>query len=271
MDRPNNLETVDKNNRYKIYCREFIASHFAKISQREMARRLKIGKTTINRWSRDLGFIHKKHTVNEDYFKMASPEMFYILGYISADGNISWNLKKGYYSLTITASKKDKEHLEKVRNLLNSSKPLLYSQSTKSYRLIVNSKQICLDLMKFGILPKKSLTILFPDLPDKYLKDYIRGYVDGDGSLRYCNRPRSPYFELSICSGSMDFIKSLENKIFQKLKIKSKISKNKNNCFILRYSCQRGLVLARWIYENASLYLSRKFNNYQEALSFRKE
>jgi len=74
-----------------------------------------------------------------------------------------------------------------------------------------------------------------------------------------------------ICSGSIEFIESLERIIFQKLEIRAKITKTKNNCFVMRYSCQRGLNLARWIYEDASLYLSRKFNIYQEALSFRKE
>ncbi len=125
--------------------------------------------------------------------------------------------------------------------------------------------------MKFGIVPRKSLIIKFPDLPEMYLKDFIRGYIDGDGSLRYFKRPRSPYFELSVCSRSRDFIVVLEEKIFKKLEVKSRITKTKNSCFLLRYSCRRGLKLAQWIYEDADLYLSRKFIIYQEALSFRKE
>lgn len=271
MDKPVNLENVDVNDPYKIYCKQYICDFFGKISQREIARRLKIGKTTVNKWSKSLGFSFKKHTVNENYFKTVSPEMFYILGFISADGSVSWDTIKGYYSLTITAAKKDGDHLEKIRSLLKSSKPLLYSETTESYRLIINNKQICRDLMKFGIIPRKSLVMKFPDLPDKYLKDFIRGYIDGDGSLQYFKRPRSPYFSLMICSGSIDFMESLEEIIFQKLEIKARITKTKNNCFVMRYFCQRGLKLAYWIYEDSSLYLSRKFNIYQEALSFRKE
>lgn len=244
---------------------------FGKISQREIARRLNVGKTTVNRWAKDLGFYFRKHTVNDNYFKNLSPDMAYILGYVSADGSVAWDVFKGYYGLTITAAEKDKNHLEKTRLIMKSTKPLLYSGPTKSYRLIVNNKQICKDLMKFGIVPRKSLIIKFPDLPKLYLKDFIRGYIDGDGSLRYFNRPRSPYFELLVCSGSRDFIVTLEEKIFQQLNINSRVTKTKNNCFLLRYSCQRGLKLAQWIYEDASLYLPRKFIIYQEALSFRKE
>jgi hypothetical protein len=269
--KPSNLENVGSDDAYKKYCRRYIRDFFGKVSQREIARRLKVGKTTINRWAKDLGFYFKKHTVNDDYFKNLSPEMAYILGYVSADGNVAWDVSKGYYSLTITAAEKDKSHLGIIRKLLKSTKPLLYSSYTKSYRLIVNNKQICRDLMRFGIVPRKSLIIKFPDLPDQYLKDFIRGYIDGDGSLRYFKRPRSPYFELSVCSGSRDFIVTLEEKIFQQLNINSRITKTKNNCFLLRYSCQRGLKLAKWIYGDASLYLPRKFIIYQEALSFRKE
>lgn len=269
--KPNNLESASPDDAYKKYCKRYIRDFFGKISQREIARRLKIGKTTVNRWAKDLGFYFIRHTVDDNYFKNLSPDMAYVLGYISADGNVSWDIAKGYNSLTITAAEKDKNHLGKMRKLLKSTKPLLYGRSTKSYRLIVNSKQICQDLMKFGIIPRKSLVIKFPNLPDEYLKDYIRGCIDGDGSLRYFKRPRSPYFELSVCSGSRDFIESLEDKIFQKMEINSRITKTKNNCFLLRYSCQRGLKLAQWIYEDADLYLPRKFIIYQEALSFRKE
>ncbi len=269
--KPNNLEIVGSDDHFKKYCHQFISHYFGKISQREIARRLKIGKTTVNRWARDAGLLFKKYSVDDGYFRHWSADMAYLLGYISADGNISWNEIKSYHSMTITAAEKDYDHLEKIRLLLKSTKPLLYGKSTKSYRLIANSKTICLDLMEFGIMPRKSLTIQFPDLSKRYLKDYIRGYIDGDGSLNYFKRPRSPYFELSVCSGSKIFIEILRNKIFDELAITSKISKNKNSCYILRYYCRRGLKLAGWIYDSAELYLPRKFIVYQEALSFRKE
>lgn len=267
--RPLSLEQEKDNHPFKEYCRQFISEHFGKISQREIGRRLQIGKTTVNNWSRSLGLIFHKHTADDNYFKKWSSEMAYILGYISADGNVAWDEKKGYYSMTITAAEKDKEHLERIRLLLRSTKPLLYGASTKSYRLIVNSKQICRDLISFGIVPRKSLILKFPDIIDRHLKDYIRGYVDGDGSLKYFNRPRSPYFELSVCSGSKDFILKLEEKIFFKLDIHSKISKT--SCYILRYSCARGLKMAEWLYKDRDLFLKRKFNKYVIALSSRKD
>jgi intein-encoded DNA endonuclease-like protein len=217
----------------------FIKSNFGKISEREMARRLDIGKTTVNRWCKELGFIIKKDAVNEQFFKTWGSEMAYILGYIFADGNINWKPEKSYRALTITASEKDKEHLEKIRLKLKSTKELLYSASTKSYRLIVNNKTICMDLMKLGLVPKKSLSIRFPNIPEKFLRHFIRGIIDGDGNVRYVKRKRSPYFEITISSGSKAFLEKMAEKISQ-IGINGKVRKNKNKVFVLQYSCRRG-------------------------------
>ena len=269
--KPSNLEFVSVNHPFKQYARNFIIDNFGRISQRKIAKILGIGKTTVNKWSATLGYKFKKHTSNEKYFHRWSNEMAYMFGFICADGNIAWNEAKGYYTLTITASAKDKDHLEKMKKILKSTKPLLYAESTKSYRLVVNSKTMCRKLMDLGVLPKKSLILKFPKMPAQYIRDFIRGYVDGDGSLRYFARVRSPYFELSISSGSRIFLGVLEIKINECLNIKSKISKNKNECYLLRYSCSRGLKLAEWLYKDTNIYLERKFNKYLIALGARKE
>lgn len=244
----------------------FIESNFGKISEREMARKLNIGKTTVNRWRKELGFVIKKDTVNEDFFKTWTAEMAYIMGYIFTDGNINWKPEKSYRALTITASEKDKKHLEKIRLKLKSTKELLYSKSTKSYRLIVNNKTICTDLMKLGLTPRKSLTVRFPKVSEKCLRHFIRGVIDGDGNVRYVKRKRSPYFEITVSSGSKAFLEEMAEKISSSLGINGKVRKNKNDVFILQYSCRRGLDLAKWVYKNKNLCLNRKFQQYKTAL-----
>lgn len=243
----------------------FIESNFGKISEREMAKRLSIGNTTVNRWRKELGLVIKKDTVNENFFKTLAPETAYIIGYIFADGNINWKPEKSYRTLTITASEKDRKHLEKIRRKLKSTKGLLYSKSTKSYRLIVNNKTICMDLMKLGLTPRKSLSVKFPKIPEKVLKHFIRGVIDGDGNVRYVKRKRSPYFEITISSGSKAFLEKMAEKI-SSIGVNGKVRKSKNNVFILQYSCRRGLDLAKWIYENKDLCLNRKFQEYKTAI-----
>lgn len=240
----------------------FIKQNFGKISQGEIARRLGVGKTTINRWCAELRLHYIKHTANHRFFNKFNENSAYMLGYIFTDGNISWNPIKSYNSLTITASEKDKNHLEKLRQLLSSTKPLLYSSKTKSYRFIVTNKKLCQKLMKLGVFPNKSLTVEFPSIPRKCLRHFIRGIIDGDGSVIYVNRKKSPYFDIRIYSGSFKFLKTLAKLIKQQLNVSTKIKKVHRNTFEIRYTCTRGKILADWIYKDSNLFLDRKFQQY---------
>ncbi len=249
----------------------FIKSNFSKISQREIARKLGIGKTTINRWSKELGYNHKKHTVNEKFFDEFTEESVYLLGFIYADGNISWNPKKGYQSLTITASAKDKEHLERIRKLLSSTKLLLYSVKTNSYRLIVSNKKLCLRLMELGVMPKKSLILKFPTfIPHEYLRHFFRGVIDGDGNIRYVDREKSSYFEITIASGSKSFSEDFISAVNKQIDVATKLRKVKGNTYILQYSCARGEKLAKYIYSSSNIFLERKYLEYKKLLEVKK-
>lgn len=241
----------------------FIRENFGILSEREIARRLGVGKTAINRWSRELGLVPVKHTVNESFFDGLNEESAYLLGYIYADGNINYNPDKGYYALTITASAKDKTHLENLRVLLSSTKPLLFSVKTKSYRLIANSKKLCQKLIGLGVIPRKSLTVRFPSLPNNLLRHFVRGVIDGDGNVRYVNRKRSPYFEITIASGSKAFCEGLASTIKENAGIPANARKINENLYIIQYSCSRGEKLAEFIYSDAIIFLERKYLPYK--------
>jgi len=241
----------------------FIISNFDNMSQRKMARVLGIGKTTVNNWCKELGLRFKKHTVNEHFFDVFTEESAYILGFIFADGSISWNPLKGYYSLTITAAEKDKEHLEIIGRSMSSTKPLLYSEKTKSYRLIVNSKKLCKKLISLGVVPRKTKIVRFPSISFRFLKHFLRGVIDGDGTVRYLNRKVSPYFEISISSGSLYFCQGLVNAVRDAIGIKANIREAGLNTYIMQYSCYRGRKLAEFIYGNANIFLERKYLPYK--------
>jgi len=258
------MGAIIPNNKKREYL-PFIKSNFNKISQREIARRLKIGKTTVNRWSEEMGLKFKKHTVNEKFFDVFNENSSYILGLIFSDGNISWNTKKGYYSITITAAEKDKDHLEKIRNILSSTKPLLYAPKTKSYRLIVNSKKMCRRLMQLGVIPKKSLSVKFPEkIPKENLKHFLRGVIDGDGSISYLDRKRSPYFSIKIYSGSESFLSQLAMAVKKITSLKADVQKRANkNLYTVSYTCSKGEKLAKYLYSDANIFLERKYLPYK--------
>lgn len=49
--------------------------------------------------------------------------------------------------------------------------------------LKLNQKKMVRDLLELGILPRKSLNLRFPDIPDQHLNHFIGGYFDGDGYI----------------------------------------------------------------------------------------
>lgn len=247
-----------------------IQSKFNSTSQRQMARTLGIGRTTVNRWSREAGLIFRKHTVNETFFNELNEESAYILGLIYSDGNIAWNPEKSYNSLTITASAKDGSHLEKIRAIMASTKPLLYSPKTNSYRLIVVNKKICEKLMLLGVTPRKSLTVKFPEISGESLRHFIRGVIDGDGNIRYVARKRSPYFEITVASGSLEFCKGFVKAVKEAIGVEANIRKVSDNTHVIQYSCSRGEKLARYVYNDANVFLMRKYSEYRKRLEVEK-
>jgi len=117
--------------------------------------------------------------------------------------------------------------------------------------------------MGLGIKPRKSLSVGFPQIPKDQLKYFIRGVIDGDGNVRYVKRKRSPYFEITIASGSKLFCEDLINSIKENFGINSNIRKTGKNVYVVQYSCKRGEELANFIYSNANIFLERKYLPYE--------
>lgn len=121
----------------------------------------------------------RKYSINKEYFKYINEENCYWAGFIAADGNISKDMRK----LSIKLSIKDKELLE------NFIKDTEYTNEIKYYgkyvSTTINCVEICEDLSNnFNITPVKSNTLIPPNLSDvSHIKSYIRGLIDGDGSI----------------------------------------------------------------------------------------
>jgi len=128
-----------------------------------------------------------KYKVNEEFFDKWSSQMAYVLGLLYADGSLedASYLRGKYIRLTST----DKELIFRVRRWLDSEHTIIIYLKPDSlygkqrYFLRIGSHKLYNSLTKLGLYPNKSLTIKFPNIPSKYLKDFIRGYFDGDGCV----------------------------------------------------------------------------------------
>lgn len=91
----------------------------------------------------------------------------------------------------ISVAEKDREWLEKFRTFLGYNGNIGtyqvnesgYKPGVKYVRLLIGNNKIVEDLIKLGVIEHKSkLLSSIPNIP--YIDDFIRGYIDGDGSLR---------------------------------------------------------------------------------------
>jgi len=152
------------------------------------------------------------YSLNEDFFKFPSSDMFWVLGFIAADGCIE-------RSRTWSVCQKKIEPIIKIKKHIGYTGPI---EERKIFRLRVNSNKHVDDLNKFGIIKRKSLILNFPVIPNEYFWDFVRGYFDGDGSIFKRNRCVNgkmyrPVYVNFV--GSHSFINSLAKKISENLNI----------------------------------------------------
>lgn len=123
-----------------------------------------------------------------------------------------------------------------------------------------------------GLTERKSLTLNFPNIPDEFIPDFIRGFFDGDGcaykSTTTSNKIKYDYIFVSFTSGSDSFIEKLKN-ILKNNNIKSTIvndSRNNHNAKYLKiYSKESVKNFYNYIYYNDDVVcLNRKKNKFKE-------
>lgn len=130
---------------------------------------------TLYRRRNEQGF-HKSPvvTVNESFFEQWSDSLAWVLGLIWSDGNL--------YNTRITFTSKDKILLSDVSQLIcHSGGP--FPKGDKYWYLAFSSKRVSDNLRQLGLVEAKSFTANWPILPDTYYSGFVRGLLDGDGTV----------------------------------------------------------------------------------------
>lgn len=199
----------------------------------------------------------KYHDIDDSFFStIDSKEKAYLLGWIGSDGHISNN------GFVIEINSKDIEILNIIKKIISADTPIT-SRKTSTTNLsgfAINSKQISSDLcalfnIKFG---KKSNTIQFPKIEEKYFNHFIRGYFDGDGSVNSVNNKRKS-IQSSIISNSNQML----------IKIKEIVGTGFITGTHFEMSKKSSLSFYDFIYKDAyNLKLERKYNRFVEWIEY---
>lgn len=234
--------------------------------------REKIKFTRINGNSQRYKVTLKKQYINESFFSDWSPEMAYVLGIIYTDGNL-YTIRMKHAAgksikliRSINVSQKYPEILRKILMLMNSNVKILQKRDGIYYFHIYSTK-IYEDLISLGLSPAKSRIVKFPEVPPEYVKHFIRGCWDGDGSV-FSEKRRLHYLKADFVSGSRKFIKSMVEHLKNAGLPERTIYKTKGRrpSYHIKYSGSQCERLYHFFYDNVpeSLYLKRKYSRFKD-------
>lgn len=177
----------------KLVCADYLANY----SRDDIATRCGVSQATTWRILQRNGIAANRSTgprnkieFDAGYFdRIDSAENAYWLGFIAADGCVR-KTKGGSYEFVLRLASCDKDHLLKLKRLLQSEHPIVtgLSASSKEARKIypyhslrIVSRQFVQALISAGVPPNKAFRVTFPPLPPELLRHFMRGYFDGDG------------------------------------------------------------------------------------------
>lgn len=189
-----------------------------------------------------------KEPSENNFFKRWSPEMAWVLGLMFTDGNVS----KDLHQATLTSI--DREMLEQVALLMGSSLQPRERGGGTIYSLTVGGVAVCKDLTDLGCIPKKSLVIEFPAIPDECVPHFVRGLWDGDGHITIRSRKKARELVCGYVSGSQGFVISLRDTLSKHIGITAnvKYKRGVNGCFTLSYYTRQSVSLLEWMYRNST-------------------
>lgn len=246
-----------------------------------IAKKYGINRKTLIRYLKDRGIeitsSHGAKELNETIFDVIdTEEKAYWLGFLYADGYVA--LKTNAIGLHL--SLKDLNHIEKFKSFMgwdgeikiredhqfgtkdnrNKAGEVLYSCG-----ITVTCAHMKESLIKLGCVPNKSLILTFPtdeQVPKQFKLAFIRGYFDGDGTLGlYKHSKTNQKLEESLMIvGTKSFLEGIQEYLGPGYLM------HKTNCndatYRLGYSTKKAYKAARLMYENANIYLDRKYNIY---------
>jgi len=198
---------------------EFYATQ--RLTIEEIAAKFGVAATTIARRFKDLGIRARRRgplpgMQRGDSFEGGfewRADLAYVVGLITTDGCLS---RDGRH-LTITS--KDVDLLETARRCLGITARITQTTNPRPcYRLQWSDILFYRWLTDIGLMPAKSLRLGPLAIPDEWFRDFLRGCIDGDGSIltytdRY-NASKSPKYiytrvYVSLVSASPPFIEWL--------------------------------------------------------------
>ena len=233
-------------------------------SRNFLSKTLKNNKIDI----RDNTLNSRKYNHIEDYFEnIDTEEKAYWLGFMYADGYITNN------SFGFSINSIDRNHAVKFNKSLQANNPIHeykgtgYSKDSLICRTLLTSAKTVNDLIDKGCIRNKTLKLEFPteeQVPKYLIHHFIRGYMDGDGSINYHNRGKYQAWQIGFI-GQENFLNKIKD-FFNKPDLK--LSTKDNVTYQVNFTGNKQVKqILNILYHDATIYLDRKYDKYIEFMN----
>ena len=204
-----------------------------------------------------------------------SSDLAYAIGLITTDGSLSKDRRHIIFTSTDIALIKTLLHcLNKTNKIINN--PIGVLNKKQAYRVQISDVTLYRWLENIGLFANKSLSLSSLKIPMEFFPDFLRGHLDGDGSIvhyidRYNTKVKATYIYtrlfVYLMSGSEKHILWLREQVREIIGTKGSLSKRVSKsqkgihaCWVLKFSTKQAKILLNWIYYKEALpCLERKF------------
>lgn len=135
----------------------------------------------------------KHHTINKQFLLTDSPAKYYFFGFALGDGNLY--LRKNQATFTITLKGEDYPTLEKFCNYLQYPITRIRNGVAKHQNgespivsLGITNQLWKTDFSQLGLVPQKSHNPSALSVPNQFIKPFLLGFIDADGTIQYKNK-----------------------------------------------------------------------------------
>lgn len=239
------------------------------LSTREIGKRFGVSKETINRVlkANNVNCNHTARKIQGNYHifhTIDSKEKAYWLGFLAADG---CNYQRKYNaSVILSLSQKDLQHLKLFKEFMQTDASIQlfeqncgFSKNSKMCKLVLNSKELSNDLSDKGIVPKKSLILNIPKIPEEYYLSFILGYFDGDGTIF---KTKTKEFGIAFV-GTKELLTWIKAILGLSCSLEQRAGCEKNNYYIRCGGIKKPYFIMKQLYDNCPVHLDRKYQMYK--------
>lgn len=183
-----------------------------------------------------------------------TPELAYAVGLITTDGNLSPDGRH------LTFVSNDQDLIETLKGCLGLKNKIVpkrsgYTGKMSSYKIQFGNVTLYKWLIGIGLMPNKSKKLGILVIPDEYFFHFLRGHLDGDGTIRKYQDPLYPTstrLYMSFMSASLPHLERLDETIKKLLDISGRLRKV-NGAYTLTFAKYNSVRLLDEMYPEASV------------------